>query len=287
MEKVNLEQGTADWLNYRIQMFNASEAGAVMGVNPWMPANPAELYDVKKGIKEVQFNAMMKRGHDLEDAAREYYNFLSGETFTPAVYKSGRFSASLDGINLSETEILELKCPTNLDKWYSEENLETIAPQYFWQIVHQMFVCEKASDAHFMIYDGTTAVYMEHYTREMLEPYFEPLSYAWDQFALYFDRDERPPKGFDPVDDNFVLYRDVYFDAKDAYEEAKSILDTAKNDLIELYGEVHAHGIKVTKIKSKGSINYKAKDIQSRLADLDLEEYRAKDKESWRITIDK
>lgn len=235
---------------------------------------------------EIEYTSIMKRGHDLEDEARECFAFIMGEVFVPTVYKNGRYSASLDGINHAETDLLELKCPAKMDKWILAESVEETAPYYFWQIVHQMYVCTKVQRAHFVVYDGSTIAFHETLTREQLEPYFEALIYCWEQFALYFDAKELPPKGFDPVDDQFDLYRDNYIIAKEEADAAKARLDIARDDLITLYGQVHARGIKVNKVTSKGSINYKHKDILARLSDLDLDDYRAKDKVSWRVTID-
>lgn len=291
MEKVNLEQGSQEWLDYRTNMFNASEAGAVMRCvpNSWKVRNQAELFELKKGNRVVEVNEAMIRGNDLEPVARDHFNTLIGKEFLPAVYKKGRYSASLDGITGDESEILEIKCPMyrGVTKWIdTDESLIDIAPYYFWQVVHQMYVCHKAQMIHFFVFDGLEGIYLQSYSRDFLAPYFDPLISAWEMFANYFDRDAKPPKGFDPTDNAFEMYAETYLLALEDLDRQKSLVNELRDDLIRNYGEIHAKGIKISKQTRKGAVNYAHEDIKKALSGLDLDDYRKKATTSWVIRRD-
>lgn len=293
MELVNLVQGSPQWLDYRRNMFNASEAGAVMACNPWKPKHPAELFDIKTGRDEVEVNQYMQRGTDMEDQARCYFNACYDDAFVPAVFKRGRYSASLDGINHAGTECVEIKCPnpSTLHRWRDFQangtHLFAVAPYYWWQLVHQLYVCTTVKEVHFMVYDGEGAAYYQIYDRDEICGFFDALVARWEQFGDYLDRDQRPPNALDPVDARFEDMARNYLLATMELDAAKKHVDSLKKDLVRDYGETHAKGIKISKVIRRGNIDYSHKDIQDALSHLELDNYRKDDTEFWQISKDK
>jgi len=61
-ERIELEQNTQEWLDYRFDHRNASEAGTVMGVNPYQSI--AKLRKIKEAREDsFKGNAATDYGH--------------------------------------------------------------------------------------------------------------------------------------------------------------------------------------------------------------------------------
>ncbi len=73
---VNLQQGTAEWLEWRSNGIGASDAPTIMGDNPWKSA--ARLLSEKLGAADkFAGNAAMTRGTALEPEAKRQYEAIS------------------------------------------------------------------------------------------------------------------------------------------------------------------------------------------------------------------
>jgi hypothetical protein len=100
----------------------------------------------------------MAHGHEQEPLARDWYNDTFGELMRPAVYQLGQFGASLDGINLDGSRILEVKSPWK-DPQNSERYLLAQQGNYleadYAQVQHQLYVSE-ARACDLLIWDWTT-----------------------------------------------------------------------------------------------------------------------------------
>lgn len=139
-----------DWLKCRCNGIGGSDAGTVLGVNPYK--TNVELYEEKAGIRKNEFqgNAATQYGKDAEQHIRgiflldhpeyscEYheYRMYADENY-PYLY------ATLDG-ELTETAtgrkgILEIKTGTvhSSAKWSEWDG--RIPDVYYAQILHQLF----------------------------------------------------------------------------------------------------------------------------------------------------
>jgi putative phage-type endonuclease len=137
--RIDLEQGTESWIQWRKTGIGGSESGSVMGVNPYCDAY--ELWQRKLGLlPEVEVNDAMQRGHDLEPIARQIFEIETGIKMPAACYEQlGTYSflhASLDGISIDERLILEIKCPGL--KTHSEALSGKLKPYYYSQIQHNL-----------------------------------------------------------------------------------------------------------------------------------------------------
>ena len=106
---IQLKQGSAEWLAYRLTMRNASETAAVLGVSPW--STPYQLWLLKTGRRQQTVTPAMQHGTNLESAARAAYEEQTGTIMQPLVLQDGAYSASLDGMTLEGDLIVEIKCP--------------------------------------------------------------------------------------------------------------------------------------------------------------------------------
>lgn len=72
MKKTIRYKNREEWLANRTQGIGASEAGTVLGLNPW--ESPYQLWRRKKGLdKPKEENFAMRAGHYLEDAVSKFY----------------------------------------------------------------------------------------------------------------------------------------------------------------------------------------------------------------------
>ena len=127
----NLIQGSPEWLAYRAQHFNASDAPAMMGVSPYKTR--AELLrEMHTGLAAEVDVATQKRfdnGHRAEALARPLAEEFIGQELYPVTGSEGRLSASFDGLTLDEREGLEHKA-LNADIRAAFAQIDTIAPAH-------------------------------------------------------------------------------------------------------------------------------------------------------------
>jgi putative phage-type endonuclease len=111
MQIHDLTQGTPEWLAYRAQHFNASDAPAMMGVSPYKTRN-ALLHELHTGLaKEVSdtVQALFDGGHRFEALSRTLAEQIVGEPLYPVTGSEGRLSASFDGLTMAEDAVWEHK----------------------------------------------------------------------------------------------------------------------------------------------------------------------------------
>ena len=107
----DLIQGSPEWLAYRAQHFNASDAPAMMGCSPYK-TRAQLLRELHTGVAPDVDIATQKRfdnGHRAEALARPLAEEIVGEDLYPVTGSEGRLSASFDGLTLDESTVWEHK----------------------------------------------------------------------------------------------------------------------------------------------------------------------------------
>jgi len=275
----NTEQRTTQWFNDRKGRLTASIAGAVLGDSPWMTREDA-LQIVAHGKKTPE-NPAMQYGVEYEPHAAEalvkHWNRLwNGEQeLEPCGFVTDPdrpwLGASPDG-RLGYYNV-EIKCPYGL-RSDPEPEFKSIydQPHYYAQVQVQM---------------RCTGLFRTIFWQ------WSPFGYRletvnwdqrwWDQALPQFEefmRDVAMRKTED-LTEIWEEYEAALFDV----ERAKERLEESKAKMIS-----HCNGnsrqigpYKVTHVKSKGSISY-AKLVKDHCPDVDVEPYRGKDKEFWKIS---
>ena len=98
----NLIQGSPEWLAYRAQHFNGSDAPAMLDCSPYMSRNEL-LTRTKTGIGPEVDAATQRRfddGHRFEALARHLAEAIVGEDLYPVTGSLGKLSASFDGLTV-------------------------------------------------------------------------------------------------------------------------------------------------------------------------------------------
>jgi putative phage-type endonuclease len=281
---IRMVQGSAEWRAHRLAHRNASETAAVLGLSPW--ATPYQLWLQRTGRAEQAINAAMARGTELEAAARDAYEALTGLVMQPLVMIDGEYSASLDGITFDGAVALEIKCPMRGRASLLWQAVAQGEPplHYYWQVQHQLMV-SGAQLAHLYVFDGTHGCLLE----QRPEPQCWPtIHQGWDAFMGYVAKDTPPALcAGDKLERTDEAWRQAAADflrLKAAADDALKVADAAKAILIGLasHSTESGAGVTVTRYWKQGSVDYKQVPA---LVGVDLEQYRAKAREEFRVTV--
>lgn len=146
MRRLNLEQGSAEWLSCRRSHLGASDCAPLMGESMY-GRNKLKVFKEKIDNEKTEENDAMRYGKDTEEEARAYYSLKYGVDFQPACFESDEhpfMMASLDGWD--GFTILEIKCLG--EKRFREIQFTNLVPQgYLWQLQHQLYVVDEAKAA--------------------------------------------------------------------------------------------------------------------------------------------
>ena len=140
MKKINLVQGSAEWINYRRNGIGASDIANIAEVKGAFKSRRDTLLEklgIDKPLTEFQ-KQMFAAGHEWEKAIRES-QFLKMYSFVPTVVeheKEPAFFASLDGLDEKQQIILEVKSVTTKERF--EEYKKQTPAHYMAQVQWQM-----------------------------------------------------------------------------------------------------------------------------------------------------
>jgi len=251
---VQLEQGSEAWLDFRRNRRNASETSVVLGISPYQ--KPMQLARIKRGEAKQYTNAAMSRGSAYEAEARAWYECETGIFGEPAVVELEPYAASLDFWNQEKRIVVDFKVPSSESSDLWQMALKGDCPAYYaCQLQHQAALV----DADIL----QLAVYMPELkdgriiTIERSAKAWEEIRQAWDSFWTEYmlpeslQDDER-------TDQDWLDSVERYRAAKTAYDAANSLLESIKEELIELANKQSAKGcgLTLTKTEKPGSVKW-------------------------------
>ena len=283
---VNLEQGSAEWLEFRKNKIMASEAPIIMGVSPWSTVK--KLWEEKLDLKETQAsNRYMQRGNELEPVARQVYESLTNTEVSPVVVVSEKYpwmGASLDGLSACGTRVVEIKCPGKKDHDIAASG--KIPEKYYPQLQHQLAVLSVDSIDYFSFNEES------HYlvTVQRDDDYIKEMIKREQEFYNKMLTFESPDSvGKDKIIDNSDDWIDFSERAKTAYHMYKhyeELWNSLKDEAILKCadGSRMGNGLCVQYSETKGAVDYKS---IPELQDVDLEKYRKPSYTKWSVIVEK
>ena len=140
MNIINLTQGTPEWHAHRRNHFNASDAPAMLNESPYK-SRARLLKECAIGITEDIDEATQARfdqGHTFEALARQKLETQLGEDLYPCVAVLDKYSASFDGMTMTEDLIFEHK--TLNDSIRNTANAEELPLHYRIQMEQQLMI---------------------------------------------------------------------------------------------------------------------------------------------------
>lgn len=276
---LDVQQNTPEWLALRREKIGASDAPIIMGVSPW--TTPRQLWETKVGLREPQETTeRMQRGHDLEPVARAEFMRQTGIPVHSCVLRHRTHKwmiASLDGLDLERSVVVEIKCPGKRDH---ESALDGVVPdKYLPQLQHQMEVAE-VNTLYYFSFDGKHGKYIiVEYDREYCTKMLDQEQEFYDCMTSL----RSPPlmdKDYEGRDDEEFLA------AMQEYSQTLPYVDRNEAARLKVISLSRGRncvggGFKVTHSLRKGNVDYKAIPELERV---DLESYRKKPSDVWRIS---
>ena len=252
--RVNLEQNSLEWHEYRRSHRNASEAGTIMNCNPFQ--TPRELWEQKEGIgKPFVGNVATEYGHKMEPYALAKVAELLSVELESAIFSEGEYSASLDAFGTAEngdTYHVEIKCPfqkENSNLWACVKE-DYIPEHYYWQVVHQQ-ICQKTTHSYLFTYVSDAVWELTPF--QMNQGDDQKLMDAWDDF------EKNPPEPKYKVRDDLAIIGENYNRLKAEADFAAKALKECETKLKGACDEnTQAGPVKVQIISRIGAIDYKA-----------------------------
>ena len=298
MRKVEVEQGTENWLNWRKGLITATDAPILLGVSPY--ATPYKGWQRKLGlIEEQQRNPGMDLGIKNEPIAREAFIKRTNIKMMPCVIESEKYNfigASLDGLSECGRYILELKY--NNAELHEEICKRSTIPDYHqYQMQHQMLSSdgqvEKCLYGSFN--NGELSIVEVFPNHTWLSIYLEKAREFWRRVVLF---DPPPLSNKDCRDrssnSEWNRLSSRYSDIDEHIKKLQKEKESCKEALIDLCENQTScgNGIKVITKTTKGRIDYEAilslDEIQNVLKEkkVDTEKFRKPSSSSWTILID-
>jgi len=271
-------QGSAEWLAYRRGRIGASEAAAVLGIDPW--TTPLMLFNKKLSGEEFQGNEDTRRGHELEPFVRRMISEQYFRKYEPVVIENPKYNfafASLDGWDAdADIPLMEIKCP--------RKHSHVLPDHHLMQLQWQMMVSE-AKEAIYVSYDGQEIVELIVKRDDLL---IEKLAEAGKAFYNRLGSFDPP----DPIDGRDIVVLDDPEAVNEANEYERACFEekmaTDKKEklrekLIERAAgrSIKAGDLKITKVIRKGNVDYSSIPA---LQNLDLELYRKPPTTQWRLS---
>lgn len=189
MKTHSLTQGSAEWLAYRAQHFNASDAPAMLGCSPYK-TRAALLREMHTGLAadvDAGTQRMFDAGHRFEALARPLAEKIIGEDLYPVTGSSGRMSASFDGLTLGEDVVFEHKSANaELRAILAGADAAQALPLHYLIQMEQQLMVSGAGRALFMatLWDGETCTFAAHCWYEPDAELRADILRGWAQFDI-------------------------------------------------------------------------------------------------------
>ena len=283
---IELAQGTPEWLNLRYDHATASDAPVIQGLSKYK--SKLQLFEEKVLRSEPDVKGkelIFSKGHSAEVAGREWVTKNLDIELPPAVVISNEvpdLMASLDGFNPDKQTIFECKYVGH--EVLKEVKKGVLPVTHLVQIQAQLRATLATKCIYFAIDPSGNAATLEIF------PDSASMQLVADN-AAQFMGDVREGKAPAPSENDFYSPNDERFKQllelklqadhfSDEFEALKVKLTTEYKE----YRRIKANGLIVTRVISKGNVDYKA---IPQLKGVDLDRYRKGFKESVRVALDK
>lgn len=283
MNFLNLIQDTQEWEQFRLQKIGASDAPIIIGISPWK--TPFQLWLEKTRQSISTQNQAMLRGKTLEETARRAFEKETGLIVFPRVAKSRDHEwmiASLDGVDLEEKVIVEIKCAGEAD--HAQAKQGKVPEKYYPQLQHQLAVTGLEKNYYYS-FDGNEGVIVEVARNSQ---YIEKLIVEEKKF-MECVLTQSPPtlsaKDYCFRDDSDWNERaQKWLQKKQELESIEQEEKKLRDELIELanHQNTQGSGIRLTLSMRKGTIDYRSIPC---LKELDLEKYRKPSSRVWSLSL--
>lgn len=286
------------WHEWRSQGIGSSDAAVIMN-GKHFGKDLSQLWEEKVlGVPSTKDNPSMQRGRELEEVARlRFEEALNVAVFPRNVEHPEKswMRASLDGICLDDSVMVEIKCPGKEDHLVAVN--KKVPEKYIAQCQHQLAVTG-LDKMYYYSFDGSKGVIVEvprdqKYIDEMIAKEKE----FWD---LVVSKTPPPRSEADYCDmtheKKWLSLEKKWKETSSLFKNYESDVQALKEEFIALSNSHNAVGktIKLSKSICKGNIDYelaisdyldkiKARYPEIVFPEMVLEPYRKKSFTKWSI----
>lgn len=292
-------QRTPEWYEARKGLVTASNAGAILGLDPHREPEDvlrAMVREAHGAEPEFTGNAATMYGTFHESGARAEYAMETGRAPVSCgffVHRGGWLGASPDSLVSDSSEdspegLLEIKCPYRLREGRAGEHRPIAEqPHYYAQTQVQMLCTNRLWCDFYQWAPSGTLLERVYRDDAWLETYIPQLRAFYESYLEAVQAPDEHLEAKRKVIDNATARKLVaeYDEVCDALEFAQ----TRKAEILEaLVGmakdrDALVCGRKLTRVERQGSVSY-AKVVKDHCPTVDLEPYRGKPSVSWRLT---
>lgn len=154
MGRVDFEQGSAEWLDWRLDGIGGSDAAAILGKSRFK-SRDSLLKEKRFGKVSTFVNEAMRRGKMMEPIIDSMFIRETGVFVESACYQSDEHDwlrVSLDGISPDERIIAEYKAPMNMANHDAVFANRSVPEEYWIQMQHAFAAIPSAESGYYVSY---------------------------------------------------------------------------------------------------------------------------------------
>lgn len=279
---IDVEQDTPEWHKLRSNRIGGSDAPSIMGVGY---STPHQLWLEKVGAVKREQTEAMRYGKKKEAEIRQWVSDKMQIEFKPAVVESLELPlaiASLDGLSANGNCAIEIKCSNGDD--HKQAFYRKPPCKYKPQLQHQMMCLGLEFVLYVSFYQDDYIMFPverdDDFIKDMLikeKEFYENLINFTPPSLI--DKDYRDESHDLELVSDLSRVKDIRTQIKMLEGEEKKLRDNIIGKCSN--GNIRANSHKVTKVISKGRIEY---DQVKELNGVDLDRYRKENAVSWRIS---
>lgn len=286
--KVDLEQGSQEWLDLRKGLIGASEVPMIMGTSPY--SSISQLMDEKLGFRApFSGNWATRYGSNKEEEIRIHAEQINNDLLFPEVHVSDTHAwllASLDGISIDGTTIYELKACNS--KVFAAAKGGRPVDHHYDQIQAQLIVCEFATKCVYV------ACHRDQFHVIDVYPDPERQKQIIDRTLEFYERMQRHERykeeevddGYITIDDEEAIYVAERMEtALELKKSADTLIKDCRPVLLNLTddGNCYIGNLSLTRSECKGSIDWEALAADQGIDADTIEKYRKPGTVRWTI----
>lgn len=280
---IDMEQHSPEWFLARKNRITGSAVGSILGLSPWQKPHEVMRRMVREYLdqpSEFSGNPATEYGTLNEPNALADYQMETGQLVDPVgfILHDDWLGASPDGL-IGEDGLIEIKCPFGLRNAPTPQFKTAKEQEHYYAQMQIQMLCTGRKWCDFYQWSAYGSK-LEHVELDPI--WIEDNVPRLRAFYEHYLQEREPENNWKYIDGGELVH--TYKSKLAAFEVAKVELEEAKDALIlASNGESCQFGdVKVTLCERKGSVSY-AKAIKELAPDADLEKYRGKDSEYWRV----
>lgn len=290
IRKVALEQGTPEWLAYRLNGVGGSDIASIIGADGAFKKRQDVLMEKLGETRELsEFQKkLFQDGHEWEALVRDQMN-QQGFNFKPEVVEcpfNTRFFASLDGIDVEKECLLEVKSVTSMEKF--KAYVENPPAHYLAQCQWQMLCTGYHTTLLAFVCQGEVAV---KEIQSNPDSHVKLILQA-DQFLEELDRVKTgsvpaPIQNItSPAIERLAALKSASVQVASRLEELDEEIKSLATKILAEHGavQIQGEGITIQLCEREGSVDYKK---IPELQNLDLNPYRRKGTKYVKVSLNK